>query len=48
MVNFWYAKVKTRFNGTTLADVPQKYYYAVLALLVADGLYDENGNYIGG
>lgn len=43
MVTLWYSKVKNKFNGTTLADVPARYYDDVLTRLVADGLYDTDG-----
>jgi len=42
MVFFWYVKVKLGLNE--LSDVPDRYYQQVLDLLVADGLYDEEGN----
>lgn len=43
MVTLWYSKVKNNFNGTILADVPERYYADVLARLVADGLYNVDG-----
>ena len=46
MVTLWYARVKNNFDGTVLSDVPERYYADVLARLVAEGLYDENGNKI--
>lgn len=42
MVTFWYAKVKV--GMCELSDVRDVYYEAVLARLVAEGLYDEQGN----
>lgn len=42
MVTFWYVKVK--LGLAELSDVPDRYYQQVLDLLVADGLYDEEGN----
>ena len=42
MVMFWYVKVKLGLNN--LIDVPERYYEDVLTKLVADGLYDEEGN----
>ncbi|QJT71650.1 hypothetical protein [Psychrobacillus phage Spoks] len=42
MVNLWYVKVKLNYNP--LSDVPTRYYADVLAKLIADGLYDEEGN----
>lgn len=42
MITLWYVKVKLELNE--LSDVPERYYQQVLDLLVADGLYDEEGN----
>lgn len=42
MVTLWYAKIKLGLNE--LIDVPGRYYQQVLDLLVAEGLYDEDGN----
>lgn len=42
MVIFWYVKVKLGLND--LIDVPDRYYDDVLAKLVTDDLYDEEGN----
>ena len=44
MVSLWVYKVKNEVNGTTIADVPERYYQQVLDILVAEGLYDEEGN----
>lgn len=44
MVTFWYTKVKLGLSD--LSEVPDRYYDGTLALLVADGLYDEAGNKI--
>ena len=51
MITLWYSKVKNKFKDkdgkvATLSDVPDRYYDDVLARLVAEGLYDENGNEI--
>lgn len=42
MITLWYVKVKLELSK--LRDVPKRYYQQVLNLLVADGLYDEEGN----
>lgn len=44
MVTFWYTKVI--LNYSPLTDVPDRYYPQVLERLVAEGLYDEEGNKI--
>lgn len=44
MVNLWVYKVKNEVMGTTINDVPERYYRQVLNILVAEGLYDEEGN----
>lgn len=42
MVQLWYVKVKLEYNP--LSDVPERYYQQALNKLVADGLYDTQGN----
>ncbi len=42
MVTLWYTKVK--YKMSELSDVRDVYYDAVLARLVAEGYYDEEGN----
>lgn len=42
MIKFWYTKVKLRYSE--LSDVPARYYDQVFAQLVADGIYDKDGN----
>lgn len=42
MVTLWYTKIKLRISE--LEEVPERYYDDVLARLVKDGLYDEEGN----
>lgn len=42
MVQLWYVKVKLGYNP--LSDVPDRYYQQSLDKLVADGLYDSEGN----
>lgn len=44
MVNLWVYKVKNEVMGTTIKDVPERYYQQVLNILVAEGLFDEEGN----
>lgn len=44
MVKLWAYKVENNVLGTTLDDVPDRYYQQVLDLLVEQGLYDEEGN----
>lgn len=44
MVSLWVYKVKNEVNGATINDVPDRYYQQVLDILVAEGLYDEEGN----
>lgn len=44
MVLFWFTKVKLGLS--VLEDVPERYYAAVLDRLVAEGLYDADGNQI--
>lgn len=44
MVKLWAYKVKNEVNGTTINDVPERYYQQVLDILIAEGLYDEEGN----
>lgn len=44
MVKLWVYKVENNVLGTTIEDVPERYYEQVLDILVADGLYDEEGN----
>jgi hypothetical protein len=44
MVSLWVYKVKNEVMGTTIEDVPERYYQQVLDILVAEGLYDEEGN----
>lgn len=42
MITLWYVKVKLELNE--LSDVPERYYQQVLNVLVAEGLYDKEGN----
>ena len=42
MVTLWFVKIKLKLSE--LADVPERYYEQVLDILVAEGLYDEEGN----
>lgn len=44
MVTLWYTKIKLNYDP--LSNVPDRYYKDVLARLVEDGLYDEEGNKI--
>jgi hypothetical protein len=44
MVSLWVYKVRNEVNGTTINDVPERYYQQVLDILVVEGLYDEEGN----
>lgn len=44
MVSLWVYKVAKEILGTTLGDVPERYYNQVLDLLVEQGLFDEEGN----
>lgn len=44
MVKLWAYKVENNVLGTTINDVPERYYQQVLDTLVAEGLYDEEGN----
>lgn len=44
MIRLWYVKVKLNYNP--LSDVPDRYYQQTLDMLVADGLYDSDGNKI--
>lgn len=44
MVSLWVYKVENEVLGTTMGDVPDRYYRQVLDILVAEGLYDEEGN----
>lgn len=44
MVTLWYTKIK--LGQSELVAVPPRYYDDVLAKLIVDGLYDEQGNKI--
>lgn len=44
MVKLWAYKVENNVLGAKLEDVPERYYQQVLDILIADGLYDEEGN----
>ena len=44
MVSLWVYKVENEVLGTTIEDVPDRYYQQVLDILVAEGLYDGEGN----
>ena len=44
MVSLWVYKVKNEVLGTTIEDVPDRYYHHVLDILVSEGLYDGEGN----
>lgn len=44
MVKLWAYKVEHNIMGTTIDNVPERYYQQVLDLLVEKGLYDEEGN----
>lgn len=46
MVKLWVYKVENNVLGTTIDDVPERYYKQVLDLLVEQGLFDEEGNRI--
>ena len=44
MVSLWVYKVKNEVMGAAIDDVPERYYQQVLDILVAEGMYDEEGN----